>query len=182
MKKIVIVSVPMLLATAFTFAQQVNMELSNKESREEKREIQREERKTAVSSETKRNFAIDFPNAKNVSFSRSKHFDEVSFTSGGNELQGYYDVNGMLVGTTQDKQFTDLPLAGQKGIRKHFGDYTVEKVILFDDYENNDTDMILYGTSFEDADNYFAELKKADKRIVVKIDKYGTVSYFTEMK
>jgi DUF1365 family protein len=43
-------------------------------------------------------------------------------------------------------------------------------------------DMILYGNTFDDADNYFVELKKDNKAVVVKVDLAGYVSFFTDMK
>ena len=55
-------------------------------------------------------------------------------------------------------------------------------VVKYDDNESNDTDMILYGTAFNDADNYFVELKNDSEAIVVKVDLPGEVSFFTNMR
>ena len=53
---------------------------------------------------------------------------------------------------------------------------------MFDDNEFNETDMVFYGSSFEDADNYFVQLEKTDKNIVIKVTPEGVVSYFTQIK
>ena len=40
---------------------------------------------------------------------------------------------------------------------------TVDTVIFFEDNNVNDTDMLLYGNQFSDADNYFVELSNNKK-------------------
>jgi len=42
--------------------------------------------------------------------------------------------------------------------------------------------MMLYGKQFEDADNYFVELTKGAKKIIVQVDSQGLVFFFTELK
>lgn len=74
---------------------------------------------------------------------------------------------------------TDLPLSAQKQIARQYKDYTVQKVIFFDDNEAVDTDMILYGSQFDDADNYFVELTKDNKSVVLQVSTEGLVGYFT---
>ena len=114
---------------------------------------------------------------------KTKNFEEVLFTSDKEKLRAYYDYDSQLVGTTEKKSFADLPENAQKKIEKDYADYAIAEVIKFDDNESNDTDMILYGTSFEDADNYFVELKNNSKPpIIVKVDLLGGVSFFEEMK
>ena len=63
-------------------------------------------------------------------------------------------------------------------INKEYKDYTIEKVIFFDDNEDVDTDMILYGSQFDDADNYFVELRKDNKDVVLQVTMDGLVGYF----
>jgi len=75
-----------------------------------------------------------------------------------------------------------LPENAQKRIKKEYPGYDATAVIKFDDNEANDMDMILYGMSFNDADNYFVELNKDNKIIVVKVDMEGQVSYFKAIK
>ena len=184
MKKIFLVA-GILLTTAVTFAQNNNdakqVKMEGSDTKKELRKEHRAESRNEVSYFTRRHFAKDFPGAKNVRFETTNDFDKVSFLSGKKNLTAYYDYRNKLVGTTQKKTFADLPEKAQKEILKKYEDYTIAGIIKFDDNEDNDTDMILYGTSFDDADNYFVELKKDDKAIVVKVDLAGYVSYFSEM-
>jgi hypothetical protein len=55
-------------------------------------------------------------------------------------------------------------------------------VIFYDDNEHNDNDMMLYGIQFEDEDNYFVELSKGSKQIVLQVTPEGNIFFFTELK
>jgi len=41
--------------------------------------------------------------------------------------------------------------------------------------------MVLWGIQFDDADNYFVELSKGTKKIIVEVSPEGTVGYFKEL-
>ena len=90
----------------------------------------------------------------------------------------YYDDQSNLVGTTKVVSFASLPKNAQHEINRKYKDYKVGAVIFYDDNENNDTNMILYGMEFEDSDNYFVELNSAKKNLVLKINPEGAVSFF----
>jgi hypothetical protein len=188
MKKIFLATGIMMVAAA-TFAQTGIVEarketrIENKENRKELREERRLQNSNEVSDLTKDQFAADFHNAKNPLYSREQNFDVVAFTTGKNKkLRAYYDIDSKLVGTTQRKQYADLPENAQRRIQKQYAGYTPTVAIKFDDNQDNDMDMILYGTSFDDADNYFVELVKDSKKVVVKVNMAGDISYFTELK
>ncbi len=181
MKKIFLAASIILMSATVTFAQK-EASIEGKEAKKELRSERRAENRSEVSDLTRNQFAMDFPGAKNVQFVKTKDFDEVSFMSGKKKLIAYYDVDSKLVGTTQNKTFADLPENAQKEILKKYAGYSVAAVVKYDDNENNETDMILYGTTFNDADNYFVELSDASKAIVVKVDLLGGVSFFKEIK
>ena len=130
----------------------------------------------------KSQFSADFPDAKNVHFARVKDLYDVSFTQNNKKTNAYYNDKDELVGTIRKESFADLPDNAQKEIRHTYPDYTIANVIKFDDSESDVTEMILYGKSMDDADNYFVELKSDSKAIVVKVDVAGEVNYLTTMK
>ena len=138
--------------------------------------------KGTVSIESKNSFGIDFPKASEISWERTGAFDQVSFTSDGQRLTGYYDSDGSLVGTTTSKKLTDLPEKSQKILADKYADYNVGPIIFFHDNDQNDSDMVLWATQFDSEDLYFAELDKGPDRIVVRITPSGDVSYFTQIK
>lgn len=135
-----------------------------------------------VSEITKDQFYRDFGNIKVMQWERAKYFDKATFIKDGQITSAYYDDAPALIGTTTSKTFNDLPAAAQTKIEKDYKDYSVGDIILFDDNELNETDMVLYNQSFEDADNYFIELKKDNSKTVVKSDMSGNVSYFSKLQ
>ena len=87
-----------------------------------------------------------------------------------------------MVGTTQYKTFADVPVRGQTEIKKMYKDYAIGSVVFFDDNELNPTDMILYNIQFDDADNYFVELSKGTKKIVVQVNTEGDLFFFKDLQ
>lgn len=173
-------------ATLITSAQTTSaLQKEKKEINKEKHAIRKEERNIKegeVSYQTKQHFLSDFPNAGNVSYARHQNIDEVHFTLNAVPEKAYYDADAKLIGTVFQKNVTDLPATAVNNIKKNYKDYTVTRVIMFDDNENNESDMWLYGQQFADADNYFVELAKGPKKEVVKVNLDGEVSFFSAMK
>ncbi len=136
-----------------------------------------------VSEIAKSSFVVDFGNIPNVKWKRVDTYDIAVFTKNGKELTAFYDIDGKLVGTTKQVSYTDIPAKAREEITKKYKDYIPEAVTYFEDNQSNETDMILYGMQFNDADNYFVELaKKGAKRIVLEVSPAGDVTYFTEIK
>ncbi len=130
----------------------------------------------------KNEFTADFPDAKNVHFGRVKDLTEISFIQDKKKMSAYYDSRTQLLGTIRKESFAGLPGNAQKAIQHKYPGYTVANILKFDDNESELLEMILYGISMNDADNYFVELKSDSKAIVVKVDLSGEVNYLTTMK
>jgi hypothetical protein len=183
MKRLAVLSLTFLFSMTFVLGQ---IQKSDKENtKESKKEIKSERvalRKlpgNTIGTVAKINFDSDFKGATDVQSKRVETFDKFSFTSkDGQKLEAFYDFDGKLVGTTQYKTFADLPLKGQNEIKTKYKDYTVDKVVFYDDNETNISDMILYGVQFEDADNYFVELSKGNKTIILQVNTNGELFFF----
>lgn len=158
-----------------------NSRLSRQERKEERRSL-RKQLADDVSYFAEQAFYHDFGNLPNVSWRHENGFDIASFESGGVAQSAFYDREAELTGTTMRKSFFDLPEAAQQYINKKYPDYAITGVVFFDDNEANATDMILYDQQFDDADNYFVELSKDGKNIVLQSDMRGNVQFFTELK
>ena len=154
---------------------------TKKEKKEEKKEL-RKLKGQEVTYQSKQAFYRDFGDLPVSKMERSSYFDKITFTHNGQEMTAYYDNEYKLVGTVSNKTYADLPANAQKYIQEKYKDYTPGTVIYFDDSEMNDTDMVLFGTQFDDADNYFVELQKENKKIIVQVTMNGSVEYFSEMK
>jgi hypothetical protein len=165
---------------AFNDASNSTSHKITKSQREEKRAIRREKSLTEPTYMAEQNFETDFPNATNVTWKKIG-IEEASFTLNGKEMKAFYDYNNELIGTTTPVSFLDMPVIARNYIDKHFSDYTTQSVILFDDNEYNQSDMVLYGNVFADADNYFVELSNNNKRIVLEVNMEGLVTFFKDL-
>ena len=152
-----------------------------KEKRTEKKELRKLEGKE-VSYMAKEAFQRDFDRTPAIYWERLDNFDKVTFFKDGQKESAFYDYDAQLVGTTSNKTFADLPVKARNFINNKYKDYTIGDVIFFDDNEFSETDMILYNKQFADEDNYFVELQKGDKKIVVQVNMEGGVFYYTQLK
>lgn len=164
---------------------QVDAQTSTKEVKKELKAEKKAERKeirklegNQVSFQAKDHFFSDFGNIAGATWVRGARFDEVTFTKDGKTMTGYYDYNAELVGTTTGKVFADLPAKAQKEIKNRYKGYVTGAVIMYDDNESNDTDMLLYGAQFEDADHYFVTVEKGGKETILMVSMDGAVSFF----
>lgn len=178
MKKIAVLTVACLLVLTTVQAQ---TQSARKDPKIKKVSLKNLE-KTSVSDVAKSHFYSDFGNMADVQWKRTPYFDEATFTKDGKQMIAYYDYDENLVGTTSIAKFSDLPASGQKEIQKIYKGYKIGPVIFFDDNEANDTDMLLYGTQFEDEDSYFVELTKANNKLVVHVTPDGNVYYFKQLE
>jgi hypothetical protein len=180
MKKLAISTLVFLFA--FTLVQGQTKSTETKKEQKTARVALKNLEGTNVNEMSKDNFAKDFGNLPNVQWKRVNTYDEATFTKDGKEMKAFYDFDAKLVGTTTHITFADVPATGQKEIKKQYKDYTVESVVFFDDNEASSTDMILYGTQFEDSDNYFVELAKGNNKIVLQVNSSGDVFFFKQLK
>ena len=165
MKKIFFITSILLVTAMVTFAQK-NDESTN----------------TDPSFFIKSEFSRDFPFAENVHYSVEKEFTKVSFTQGDEKMSAFYDESNQLLGTIQKETFDVLPHNAKNEILKDYAGYRIVDIVKFEDKENEGMDLLQYGTSSNDPDNYFLELKNDLKAIVVKVDLAGEVDYMGEMK
>jgi hypothetical protein len=137
---------------------------------------------TNVSVQSKAQFYVQFGNVQNVQWERQDYFDMARFVKDGKQMKAYFDNDGELVGTSIQTDMKALPAKAQLEIAKKYGDYSVGDVILYDDNNEQISDIILFGTQMESADNYFVELKKDNKRVIVEVTPEGRVDLFKDFK
>ncbi len=97
-------------------------------------------------------------------------------------MKAYFDNDGEMVGTSIQTNLKALPIKAQLEIAKKYGDYSVTDAILYDDNNEQISDIILYGTQMESSDNYFVELKKDNRKVILEVSPEGSVSIFKEIK
>jgi hypothetical protein len=184
MKKLLILPAVIMIAAAVNAQTEASLKSSIQTEKKVKKEDRKELRKLEgndVSYRTKQVFTGDFGDINGATWKRTPTFDEATFTKDGMRETAYYDYDAKLVGTTTRKTFSDLPVNAQKYIDRKYTGYTKGRVIFFDDNEFNETDMVLYGSQFDDADNYFIELTKGTEKIILDVNTAGDVSFFKKM-
>lgn len=186
MKKLLFASVAILFAAGASKLQAQSTEKDKKEERAIRKE-EKTERKALkkldghnVSELAKDAFYADYGLTDGVDWKRSNQFDEAAFTKDGKQMKAFYDNDAKLVGLVTTKTFADLPAQVQQKIKLKYVDYTINHVLYFEDNEANETDMVLYGTQFDDEDNYFVELNKGDKELILQVNSEGVISVFSE--
>jgi len=137
---------------------------------------------TKVSEQSKATFYVQFGNVPNVQWERQDYFDVAMFDKDNKMMKAYFDNDGELVGTSIQTDLKALPVKSQLEIAKKYPDYAVGDVILYDDNNEQISDIILFGTQMESEDNYFVELKKDNKRVILEVTPEGRVSFFKELK
>jgi hypothetical protein len=191
MKKLFISSFALLFAVATTQAQseytvlKTNSRSETAVAKQEKRAERQEMRKLEgeeVSYESKEQFYKDFGDLPVIAWERTNYFDEVVFDKDNQQLRGFYDFNSQLVGTTCAKTFADLPAKAQKTLHKKYNGFNIKEVFLFNDNEENESDIIMFGQQFGDTDSYFVHLQKGNKNEVVQVSLDGAVTLFSQLK
>lgn len=151
---------------------------TKKELRGERKEV-RKARRNQVSEISKQQFLSDFGKIPDARWSRATYYDRVVFTKDGQTMTAFYDDDSKLIATSTFKKFTDLPNKSQSKIKSMYKDYTVNSV-FFIDYKGSEYGVMFYGQSLE-TDNYFVELTNGAKKILVKVDLNGGVSFFKQL-
>lgn len=189
MKKLTVLTATLMFLLAFTQANantvkeaKLRSEIkANREDLRKERKERREMNEDMVSDLSKDNFYGDFGNVGNVRWARENDYDVATFMKNGKKVRAFYDYDSNLIGTTSLKTFADLPKVAQKSIKKDYKKYQIGDVIFFKDNEDNDTNMVLWGTQFDNADNYFVELRSPKRHIIVQVDPQGEVFFFKDL-
>jgi len=195
MKKILLMWISVSLSTYFVQAQQVSPGMIAGENVNHEKEgrgflrFKKHNKKTLrklagtkVSEQSQATFYVQFGNVKDVQWERQDYFDVAAFDKDGQHMKAYFDNDGEMVGTSIQTNLKALPVKAQLEIAKKYGDYSVEDAILYDDNNEQISDIILYGTQMESSDNYFVELKKDKRKVILEVSSEGRVSLFKEFK
>jgi hypothetical protein len=185
MKKIILAAAVVATGSLFMTANaNVSTSKVNKETRRQIRKERRIERADSwfhsADPATVQEFWFDFPDAKDVSWKESD-FAEATFLDGEVLKTAYYDTDNKLIGTTTHVDFSALPEKAQQKIHKKYPGFYAEEVILFDDNEENESDMNLFATAFQDEDCYFPVLTDGSTKMILQVDMNGDVSFFRQI-
>ncbi len=189
MKKLLVFSLVLLFAIATVPIQARNLINHKKGQMIEARKVPDVKGKARISPQgnkvsdlSKDQFSQDFGDISGVVWKRVDNLDQATFVKSGHSITAYYDTNSNLIGTTSPVKFANLPAKGRKQINEKYKGYKIGPVIFFKDNELINSPMTLYGTQFEDADNYFVELTKGNDHIVMRMEPDGNIFFFKKIQ
>lgn len=114
------------------------------------------------------NFKKTFANASDVEVKPVGEFTSVKFNWNNEKFQAFYDVDGNLTVTSRNIEMNRLPLPALTTISEKYAGYTTTETIELDHAEE--------GLS------YYVALENNERRIILKVDTYGSVSTFKNVK
>lgn len=151
-----------------------------RENKEQRKEMRKARNIDTVPIQVKKLFAQDYPNAINVNWKIVEGLNEAHFVVDGKNEIAFYNHNNSLIGTETILNSTDLPVKGLEKIQKDYPNYNIEKVVYYNDNENNDEALSLEGYAI-DVDDYYAVLKNSSekKTIILQVNGDGEI-YFID--
>ncbi|EOR94862.1 hypothetical protein ADIARSV_1967 [Arcticibacter svalbardensis MN12-7] len=136
-----------------------------------------ESKEANVSYFAENNFLNKYQAAKDVKWRVTNNFQKAVFTLDGQKLSAFFDSNGEYIATTQYVAADKIPAVGQRRLTKLYNDYKVNEVVRYDfDGEAASPLQMLTGKRFYNT-IYFANIKKGNANVLVKITPDGDVSF-----
>lgn len=117
----------------------------------------------SVSTKVQNSFAEKFGNAVNVKWTSKENFNKVTFTLGDEPVEAFFASDGDLIGISRKVDFKSLPLAAIQKIKKEYAGFSVKETIEFE--QSNDK-------------SFYVSLEKDNKRQILEVSLYGSVSVF----
>ena len=141
-KKIFITLIMLFTCIAISFGQDTtspanrDMQLRKhkEEVREEKRLVKELEN---LPYEITQDFRGRFPVAKEISWIAAPDYFEADFTMDNSDMMAFYDFDNALIGFARNLSYDQLPQKALENIGKHYPGYTPEKIIYYDNNEDN---------------------------------------------
>ena len=126
-----------------------------------------------VSYTVQHQFATDFSEAQNVTWTVTKNCQKADFVIDGAKKTAFYSPNGDFLGTTQVIGYDAIPAKSKKLIADRYKDYTADGVIVYQANELlNDT---------IDPTSYFVDLKSSSHEVLVRVTGSGAVEFFQQV-
>jgi len=119
-------------------------------------------------------FASDFANATNVSWTVDKNCQKADFTIDGVKKTAFYNLSGDFLGTTQVIAYNAIPAKTQKLIADNYKGYAASEVIVYQANEALNSDI--------DPTSYFVDLKNGAHELLVRVTGEGKVEFFKQVK
>ncbi|MES2374324.1 MAG: hypothetical protein V4557_17230 [Bacteroidota bacterium] len=125
---------------------------------------------SSISTKVSEHFTTSFSKAKNVTWTTTAKFDQVTFQLNNETVDAFYDKEGELIGTTKTIGFDKLPKAALETLttKYTYPEFQLKECIEF--------------VSAANEKNYYVSFERKDEVVMVEITKGGKVSLFNRIK
>jgi hypothetical protein len=115
----------------------------------------------------KSNFESHFAGASNVTWTQRDNFIKARFTVAEQEVEAFFSTDGDLLATSRKIDFNKLPLQSIQTIQKKYSKYTITETIELDQ---------------DGEKNFYVALENGDKKQILQVSLYGSVSVYDGRK
>lgn len=126
-----------------------------------------------VSYTVQHQFAQDFSEAQNVTWTVTKNCQKADFTIDGTKKTAFYNLSGDFLGTTQVIGYNAIPAKSKKQIADQYKNYTADGVIVYQANQSLNDSI--------DPTSYFVDLKSSSHEVLVQVTSDGSVEFFQQV-
>ena len=131
------------------------------------------EKTTTVSYAVQNDFAGNFSDATDVTWTVTANTQKASFLSNGVKMTAFYNMNGEYLGLTQDVDYSTIGEKAKKENASQYAGYDVNEVIKLETNGAN--------TNFAET-VYFVDLKSSAAEVLVRVNQSNDVFFFQKVK
>ena len=108
-------------------------------------------------------FDAKFNGASNIEWTVREDYTKASFILADQQVEAFFSTEGELIATSRKVEFSKLPLNAIQSIQKKYAAYTVSETIEMDQ---------------DGEKSYYVSLQKNDRKQILQVSFYGTVSVY----
>ena len=116
-----------------------------------------------VDNKVKTSFEAQFAGAEDVAWNVTDNYFKATFTLNEETVEAFFGKDAELIGTSRKVDFKKLPANAKKSIRKEYASYKIADTIEFER---------------EGEKTYFVSLEDGNKKQILEVTLYGSVSIF----
>lgn len=113
------------------------------------------------------NFNTEFKTASEVTWSVTKDYSKAVFTKDNAKMEVYYNLDGVIIGTSRSISLNELPIRAKRSFTKLFEGYNVKEAICFEGFEEV---------------GYYISGENEKETVILKVNESNHVSIFSRTK
>jgi hypothetical protein len=116
-----------------------------------------------ISSRILDNFKYEYKGASNVNWTLRPNFAKASFTLNGQPVEAFYNLNGELIGTSNQATLSEMPVSAKREIARKYAGYNITETIRFEGVTEN---------------AYYISAENEKEKVILRVGEDQVVSRF----